>query len=246
MATTPDLLRNAGWYAIGLTEARFTTVSASVAYDVAYRDARRLGRSEEEAKAFAGDEAALIVMETAQPHSVATKSLFENQTPMALLRFFFAFQSANRQVFGLTYLALKKGGVANAWGTAALIAGVAQTVGGLIRMMTTDDEPEELFKPEAYALGMATAPLTGMMGLGLIVEAIGNGVGVESRISASPVTMLPSAIKDIAEGDADVKDVSRSMSILGTVLGGRGAVLGVGWNVLNQLFGFYENVAGDE
>lgn len=243
VATTPDLLMNAGWYAIGWTDARFTTVSAAVAYDVAYRDARRLGRSEEEAKAFAGDEAALIVMETAQPHSVATKSLFENQTPMALLRFFFAFQSANRQVFGLTYLALKKGGVANAWGTAALIAGVVQTVGGLIRMMTTDDEPEELFKPEAYALGMATAPLTGMMGLGLIVEAIGNGVGVESRISASPVTMLPSAIKDIAEGDADVKDVSRSMSILGTVLGGRGAVLGVGWNVLNQLFGFYENAA---
>jgi len=245
-AMTPDLLMNAGWYAIGWTDARFTTVSAAVAYDVAYRDARRLGSSEEEAKAFAADEAALVVMETAQPQSVATKSLFENQTPMALLRFLFAFQGANRQVFGLTYLALKKGGVANAWGTAALIAGVAQTVGGLIRMMTTDDEPEELFKPEAYALGMATAPLTGMMGLGLIVEAIGNGVGVESRISASPVTMLASAIKDIAEGDADVKDVSRSMSILGTVLGGRGAVLGVGWNVLNQLFGFYENVAGDE
>lgn len=242
VATTPDLLMNAGWYAIGWTDARFTTVSAAVAYDVAYRDARRLGSSEEEAKAFAADEAALIVMETAQPQSVVTKSLFENQTPMALLRFLFAFQGANRQVFGLTYLALKKGGVANAWGTAALIAGMAQTVGGLIRMMTTDDEPEELFKPEAYALGMATAPLTGMMGLGLIVEAIGNGVGVESRISASPVTMLASAIKDIAEGDADVKDVSRSMSILGTVLGGRGAALGVGWNVLNQLFGLYENI----
>jgi hypothetical protein len=242
-AMTPDLLMNAGWYAIGWTDARFTTVSAAVAYDVAYRDARRLGSSEEEAKAFAADEAALVVMETAQPQSVATKSLFENQTPMALLRFLFAFQGANRQVFGLTYLALKKGGVANAWGTAALIAGVAQTVGGLIRMMTTDDEPDELFKPEAYALGMATAPLTGMMGLGLIVEAIGNGVGVESRTSVSPVTMLAAAIKDIAEGDADVKDVSRSMSILGTVLGGRGAVLGVGWNILNQLFGLYENAA---
>lgn len=242
-AMTPDLLMNAGWYAIGWTDARFTTVSATVAYDVAYRDARRLGSSEEEAKAFAADEAALVVKETAQPQSVATKSLFENQTPMALLRLLFAFQSANRQIFGLTYLALKKGGVANAWGTAALIAGVAQTVGGLIRMMTTDDEPDELFKPEAYALGMATAPLTGMMGLGLIVEAIGNGVGVESRISASPVTMLPAAIKDIAEGDADVKDVSRSMSIIGTVLGGRGAALGVGWNILNQLFGLYENAA---
>ena len=32
----------------------------------------------------------------------------------------------------------------------------------------------------------------------------------------------------------------------GAALGGRGAMLGVGWNVLNQIMGLYENVTANE
>ena len=184
-AIASDVVMNAGWYSIGWTDARFTTISAAVAYDVAFRDGKKLGMADDEAKAFAEAQADLIVMETAQPQNVATKSLFENMSPSVFLRMAFAFQSANRQVFGLTYLAAKQGKVANAYAVAAIIAAMTQTIGGIMRMMFSDDDPEELFDPQAYALGMATAPLTGMVGFGPLVEFALNFAGVESRFSPS-------------------------------------------------------------
>jgi hypothetical protein len=213
-----------------------------VAYDVAFRDGKKLGMTDDEAKAFAANQADLIVMETAQPQDVVTKSLAENMMPQALLRLVFAFQSANRQVFGLTYLAAKRGKVANAYAVAALIAGLTQTIGGIMRMIFSDDDPEELFDPQAYALGMATAPLTGMVGFGPLVEFGLNFAGVESRFSPSSAAAAKS-LQDIVNGEADTKDVGRVVSMAGAALGGRGAMLSVGWNVLNQIMGLYENAA---
>ena len=37
------------------------------------------------------------------------------------------------------------------------------------------------------------------------------------------------------------KDISTIMNTVGLALGGRGASIGVGWNVLNQIMGLYES-----
>ena len=182
-------------------------------------------------------------METAQPQGVATKSLFENQAPSSLLRLLFAFQSANRQVFGLAWLAAKtsKKDAANALFTAALISAIAQTAGGLMRMLTTDDEPEEIFTPEAYLIGMSTATMTGIPLMGPVIEFGSALLGAEPRTAVNPAASTVKSLSDLFDGKADSKDISTIMNTVGLALGGRGASIGVGWNVLNQIMGLYES-----
>jgi hypothetical protein len=69
-----------------------------------------------------------------------------------------------------------------------------------------------------------------------------NFAGVESRFSPSSAAAAKS-LQDIVNGEADTKDVGRVVSMAGAALGGRGAMLSVGWNVLNQIMGLYENAA---
>jgi hypothetical protein len=241
------------WEAIGFTDAVFTTVSGAIAYDSYYRQGLKLGMNEEEARAFAEIEAANTIGETAQPDNVLDKSLFENRVGNPWLRLIFAFQSANRQAFGLVLEAYKNGTWAQKANATAIaffiIPTITQTMANLIRYATSDDDWEDVWELEDYRNAWLMGPLTGALQLGPMLEAIPAifGKRVESRIAQAPTTMLVNVGREIVEGDWDTRDIGSGMTAIATLLGGRATALGVSWNVLKQLLGFADAVTeGDQ
>jgi hypothetical protein len=245
----PNRALEGGWYAIGFTDAVFTTVSAAVAHDASYREGLAAGLNNEQAMAYAGEQMTLIVKETAQPDSTATKSQFENSVGNPWLRVIFAFQSANRQAFGLSLLSYKHGDKF----ASRLILGhliipiVSQTIGNMIRDGFTDADDDEIWTLKGYLASMLLGPFSGALQLGPLLEVLAQKTfGAEPRVASNPAATALTALGSILEGDFDSGDIGRVVTELGNILGGRASATGAGWNIIRQLLGLQENAENDQ
>ena len=245
----PNRALEGGWYAIGFTDAVFTTVSAAVAHDASYREGLAAGLNSEQAMAYAGEQMTLIVKETAQPDSTATKSQFENSVGNPWLRVIFAFQSANRQAFGLSLLSYKHGDKF----ASRLILGhliipiVSQTIGNMIRDGFTDADDDEIWTLKGYLASMLLGPFSGALQLGPLLEVLAQKTfGAEPRVASNPAATALTALGSILEGDFDSGDIGRVVTELSNILGGRASATGAGWNIIRQLLGLQENAENDQ
>lgn len=244
---------------IGWTDAFFTTLSA--AYDFHFREAKALGQSDPAARALAEERASLTVARTAQPDSIVNKSLYENGLSLPG-RLMFAFQSANRQALFMTVAAFRAAGVrdARAWRMAIthwVITGlVTQTMGSLIRDLTTDNEPENetIWTAGDYARAMLFGPLTGALYFGPLVDALGGlAGGFERRQAVGPAGALgeggKALIDALTEEDSafDMKSADTIARAFGLLVGGRATAGNMLANVWKQIAGAVDNaVTTDE
>jgi hypothetical protein len=239
---------------IGRTDAFFTSFSAAVAYDARFREAKESGDSDDAAHAYAERETERVISRTAQPETLANKSLGENHLG-TWGRILFMFQSANRQALYMTAAAFRDGGMKSgeAWRKAvmhwALTGLVTQTVGNIVRDLLTDDDEEEIWEVGDYLRAMTFGPLTGMLHAGPIIDAIASLLGgFERRQGTGPAAAITdlakafyAAMKDGEEFDwRDGEKVARS---LGLLLGGRFAALNVSANMVKQLVGAVDNLS---
>lgn len=239
---------------IGRTDAFFTSFSAAIAYDARFREAKESGDSDDAAHAYAERETERVISRTAQPETLANKSLGENHLG-TWGRILFMFQSANRQALYMTAAAFRDGGMKSgeAWRKAAMhwaLTGlVTQTVGNIVRDLLTDDDEEEIWEVGDYLRAMTFGPLTGMLHAGPIIDAIASLLGgFERRQGTGPAAAITdlakafyAAMKDGEEFDwRDAEKVGRS---LGLLLGGRFAALNVSANMLKQLVGAVDNLS---
>ena len=239
---------------IGRTDAFFTSFSAAVAYDARFREAKESGDSDDAAHAYAERETERVISRTAQPETLANKSLGENHLG-TWGRILFMFQSANRQALYMTAAAFSDGGAKSgeAWRKAAMhwaLTGlVTQTVGNIVRDLLTDDDEEEIWEVGDYLRAMTFGPLTGMLHAGPIIDAVASLLGgFERRQGTGPAAAITdlakafyAAMKDGEEFDwRDAEKVGRS---LGLLLGGRFAALNVSANMAKQLAGAVDNLS---
>lgn len=246
---------------IGAMDAIFTTFGAAVSYDHHFKEARASGLNEEDAHAFAAEQADLTVSRTAQPENFATKSLFENRLGSVGAPLFM-FQSANRQAFAATYLAFKQSGFKTVEGRQRLqdwardvavywvVTGAAlQTIGNLVRYATSDDDWEDEWSLSDYGRSMAMGPLTGALWLGPVMDAVVTAFsgGYTPRV-ISPSVEIAKLIRAVkSDGDFDARRIGSLTQGLSEVLGGNWAILGVTWNVLRQMLGLSDALTpGDQ
>lgn len=247
-----------GMDALGWTDAGFTTLSAAVAFDSHYNAAIKSGLDETTARAIAWEQTDDTVARTAQPDSVATKSQFE--LGLGALRVLFMFQGPSRQAFAMTYLALKQSlrGEQGARGRLArqvffhhfVVGSLLQTVGNVMRMVFSDDEPEEIWEVEDYLKAWIVGPLTGALWFGTAADAIASALGgFERRFAPNDPTdlgRLVFAFKDLFDGEVPSEaEILRVLQTSGEALGGSAAALGVGVNIWKQVTGLWGNIAGD-
>jgi len=240
---------------IGWTDAFFTTLSAAAAYDAHFREAKALGQSDAQAANTATERTSITVARTAQPDSIVNKSLYENGLGL-WGRMAFAFQSVNRQALFMTVAAFRAAGVkdARAWRMAIthwVITGlVTQTMGSLIRDLTTDNEPENeaIWTAGDYARAMLFGPLTGALFFGPMVDAIGGlAGGFERRQAVGPAGALGAggrALLDaLSEEDAafDLKSADTIARAFGLLVGGRATAGNMLANIWKQVAGAFDN-----
>ena len=248
---------NWGMDQLGNADASLTSLSAAIAYDAHYRAAIEAGLDEGSARKIASERMEETIARTAQPDSVTTKSLFELQLG-DVGRLLFMFQGPNRQAFGITYLAAKqvqKGGskakLANVlflyW---FVVPTIMQTIGNLMQMATSDDDSEEIWEIGDYLRSWALGPLTGALWVGPSLEA---GVslfgGFEKRLGESPITSAGEMLKRLYalanDDDIELKDITRTVSLIAKTVGGDSAAAAILARLTNQAYGTIERVAGD-
>jgi hypothetical protein len=239
------------WDAIGYADAAFTTFSASVAYDAAYREAKESGATEEESKEQAMERAGIVVDQTAQPMNQSAKSLMELEAGI-LARILFAFQGPSRPLWSATYEAVKGGNVKNIAGTYAAVGiltpVLVQTIGNLIKAALTDDELEDVFTWKGYKAAMLAAPAQGMIFFGTLAEQLSGEFGGAPRVATLPVgDALAKLMKNYRkakdpEKDLEEKDILSMIQAAGMVLGGRAADVNPFINTYKQGQQFIDNL----
>jgi hypothetical protein len=239
---------------IGAVDAWFTARGAAIAYDAHFRDGQvQYPGDDAAAHAYAERETERTISRTAQPDSLASKSLFENHAG-TWGRLFFQFQSANRQALFMTVAAFRDGGVksGDAWRKAvthwALTGLVVQTMGTVVRDMISDDDEDETWQIGDFVRAMAFGPLTGALHFGPMIDAAASLVGgFERRQAAGPAGAVAAIGKEVLElfkeGDEfDLKDNEKLVRGLGLFLGGRWSALNVGANLGKQVVGIGDNL----
>lgn len=239
--------------AIGRTDAYFTGFSAAVAYDAKFLEAKESGDSDEAAYAYAERETERVISRTAQPETLANKSLGENHLG-TWGRILFMFQSANRQALYMTFAAFRDGGMKSpeVWRKAVthwvLTGLVTQTVGSIVRDIMTDDDEDEIWEAGDYLRAMTFGPLTGMLHAGPIIDAVASLLGgFERRQGVGPAAAVTELGKEFVEltkaGDSfDWRDAEKLGRSMGLLLGGRWAALNVSANMAKQLAGSVDNL----
>ena len=231
---------------IGATDAWFTARGAAIAYDAHFRDGKAQKMSDAEAHAYAERLTERTISRTAQPDSLANKSLAENHAG-TFGRLLHQFQSANRQALFMTIAAFRDGGFKSgtAWRMAvthwALTGIVTQTVGSMIRDMLSDDEDDEIWSLGDYVRAILLGPLTGAVHIGPIIDAVASLFGgFERRQAAGIAAAVTDVGKEFAEmlreGDEiEWRDQEKVARGLGLLLGGRWSALNVSENIGKQL-----------
>jgi hypothetical protein len=257
-STVEDVLEW-GMERIAWTDAAFTSFSAAVAYDYHYSEALKLGMPEAEAARVAMEQAENTVGRTSQPGEVMDRSRLELEAK-GLGKLLFMFQSANRQGWSLVQLAasdvMRGKGDAKTLGRVVfnqfvVMPVMMQTMAGLVRYLFTDDEAEEAWAVEDYAMAMALGPMSGIVFIGAAIQAIGQNLSGKTFGNRADNPFVEAAatsaraLQDAAEGGFDQKDAANLATSTSLLLSGFVNVptesAGVAWNVLKQVLGLADS-----
>jgi hypothetical protein len=160
-------------------DALFTAGTFAMIYDYQLGQAKKLGLSGAEAKAYALEEAERSTERVAQPVRPGTRSFYEVSATDPARRVVWAFASEARQKFALAVLGhsdRSAGEKARAVAVAWLVGGVVATViRSVMRDLRDDGEDDELFDernwdPGRFVLSSLTGPLGGIPLLGEMIE----------------------------------------------------------------------------
>lgn len=245
-------------------DALFTSGTFAIVLDYQLKQAKALGLSGAEAKAFALESAERATDRVAQPVRPGTRSLYEVTSVNPLARISWSFASDARQKLALSAYALANRTPAEAARALAVtwIAGgvFASLIRAAMRDIRDDGEDDEIFDaenwdPKRLALSALTGPLAGIPALGDAVEAglfaafdeflpEGNLIsGVRSAFDS--VGQLPKWLTGDRQGlDNALKDSEALMSGLGLASDSAAAVTSL-LHVVRDLFGLARNVTGN-
>lgn len=268
MSFTPDLRQimqgpnaRAGWFAkignfldwgvarISWVASALTTFSAAVAHDYHFREAVAGGMDEASARSYAEEKTAQTIARTAQPETLDRKSLAEIERTGAG-RIMMLFHTPERQQWGVAFSALadaisgngSKADAARKLASTWLIAPVLmQTMVGLFRYLTTDEDAEEAWTWKRYLGAIAMGPLSGIFGLGQIVEVgVHHFTGAEGSKASDAFTgmgeQMIKAGKHISDGDATFRDFLELCAAAGVLTGAASDVPAEGLKTLKGLY----------
>ncbi len=268
---SPSVLMTAvrkGLPAIGMVDAVFTTVGASIAYEYHLKQAKKAGMNEADAKAAAMEKMDLTVGRTAQPASNMDRSLAEiHLDANAIGRVYMMFKSEPRQKIAIAILAarmLVKGErkMQNSQAilvTMFLMPMITQYMtvvyAALARDGDEDDlDPDNLFFNKAMLHALVTGQSSGLFFIGDAVEflsatAFNQRVYKDSDQITDSVSSLARSMNQILEGKfneegtfkdftKDVNSAARAMSLL---IGGRFSALGVSSRIMKDIGGAVGN-----
>ena len=248
-----------GMAMIGNVDAFFTTASAAISYDYAYKQAIKSGATPEIAEKTAIQAAEATVARTAQPAEMSDRSLFElGLSPSA--RSLFMFMTDQRQKLALDYMALRDVIKDPSASNTAILGKVMILNHFLIPAMMfsisamwrdiRDDDDEEVFdfehwNPMDFLAAMA-GPLVAIPGVNLVFSPIWGDNPVKTLYGAGK-----SLAKDGWPADQEkifnlLRKVSSSSGILAAVLGRpTGTLLGVATKELQQIYQIVDNFSGE-
>lgn len=197
---SPSLLMDLleiGRLPIAFTDAAFTTLSASIAYNHALDHARKNGLSATQAEAHALAVAERVITRTAQPATTQDKSLAE-LTANGFGKALFLFKSDPRQKFAIAAAAvqdLRAGRIGKSeagrrifWGW--MVYGLsAQLMSDVWQSMSRDDDDAERWQWRDYLAAMIAGPISGVAFIGGMFEyIIRSTVGTKAFAnSANPI-----------------------------------------------------------
>ena len=240
--------RNFGLDVIGKADALFTTGSAAIAYDYHFRKAKQSGLDDAQADAHALAETERIVSQTAQPSTLADKSLFENRGN-SLSKLLFLFASEARQKTSLYLGAL--GNIVRGDGSKAdmrvlaiahlVVAPMIQAISAGLRdaMDGDDDEIFDLdhWKPMDFIKASAFGPLGGFPILAQALSGFAQK-GILGRFTDA----ISSIEKLMGDEPLSVQDTVKAATKAGQ---GTTATIGVISHMVQQAFGLIHNLVDD-
>ncbi len=238
-----------GMELIGLTDAIFTTVSASIAYDFHLNEAKKAGLVGPAAEMIAIQEVADMVGATAQPSDVVDRSLMElRQGAFGKLMFMFASEARQKssmwlKAWGNVLEGKPTGKDLRVLAISHLIMGPAmQAIGAAVRDARDDDDDEwfdaEHWDPMDFLKAGALGPLGGIPLLGDAVSGFGND-GIFSRFMTGGKAAL-----DLAEGPPKSEDepVEWYFKKIVQMMGAADAFTATAASAGGQAFGMLDNL----
>jgi hypothetical protein len=248
-----------GMAMIGNVDAFFTTASAAIAYDYAYKQAIKAGMDPAKAEETALRSAEATVARTAQPAEMSDRSMFElGLSPTG--RGLFMFMSDMRQKLALEYMAFRdvvksggKEGKANfarvAFLNHFLIPGMMFAISAMWRDIRDDDDDEvfdlENWSPTDFLIMMAAGPIEAIPGLGGAF-----GASFEHSVMKDIWSVGNSLAKDGWPDDQEkmaqlVKKTANAAGTLASMFGRpEGDLLGVSAKTLQQIYQIVDNFSG--
>lgn len=199
-----------GMELIGYVDAAFTTISAAIAYDYHFEQAKAAGLSEAAAKRQAMSETQRIVTQTAQPVEVTDRSLFE-QTGWGKMLLMFGGDSRQKASMWVTALAAAIKGKATP-DDIRVLAISHLIIGPMLQIITSawmdwrDDDDDEIFDEKNWeGWDMARSVLLGpAAGLPLIREIVDDFNGDSGPLAATGKAAADAVA--IVKGPADSED----------------------------------------
>lgn len=199
-----------GMELIGYVDAAFTTISAAIAYDYHFEQAKAAGLSEAAAKRQAMSETQRIVTMTAQPVEVTDRSLFE-QTGWGKMLLMFGGDSRQKASMWVTALAAAIKGKATP-DDIRVLAISHLIIGPMLQIITSawmdwrDDDDDEIFDEKNWeAWDMVRSVLLGpAAGLPLIREIVDDFSGDSGPLAATGKAAADAVA--IVKGPADSED----------------------------------------
>lgn len=250
-----------------LADAALTSVSAAIVYDYHFREGRAAGMSETAAASFAEDAMDQAVFETAQPASVAQRSLVEaGANTSSLMKAYLLFRSDARLKFSLEYEALKslwsekgmtRGDALRTLLVTRMYALLGQFLADLFKDGFTGDDDDEIWKLENYVRAFSLGHINGAFIVGDAVTLIADKLTTGSYFSSNQ-NLLAEAGKNAAQTwehpedliDTDDpermlrawKAATRALAVAGQQFGAPAALV----NLLADVVGAAENAKSDE
>jgi hypothetical protein len=178
-AAKPGPFSSLGWFSfqpVQMYDAAATTVSSAMVFQATYNDAMAAGLSEVQAEAAALEAVDAVIYRYSQPTGFGSKSNVEN-TSGAFGKLLTLFMSDPRLKTGVMLEAVREIGrgknvAANVQKLLVIetMALVSHVIASAYRDAFSDDEDEDIWSPEGFALALVLAPFQGLFLAGAVTE----------------------------------------------------------------------------
>jgi hypothetical protein len=261
----PGMFSSLGWLSmqpVQLADAAGTTLSSAIVYQATFNDAKAAGMSEAQAESVALEAVDAAVYRYSQPTGFGSKSNVEN-TAGAFGKLLTLFMSDPRLKTGVMLEAVREIGrgknvASNVQKLLVVetLALVSHVIASAYRDAFSDEEDEDIWSVEGFALALTLAPFQGLFLAGAVTEtALRSLLGMKTWAPptapfAGNIESLSSAVRNweqlfspetFGEGLNAWNKLLRGVSI-NVPFGAPAALL----NIIKPFVGFQENQEADE